>query len=247
MGQAMIPLRRTMLAALAALALPCVHPLAQSVQPLTTVPLPALREPPNVGDAKNAAKAYHDNGGYERDLATVASRASAWIAERAPQVSRPALVLDIDDTALTNWEVIKADDFGRIIGGRCDALPEGPCGWAAWDLLGKAPVIEPTLQLFRQARMLNVAIFFITGRPESQRGATEQNLRNAGYDGCAALHMVPEGHRYASAAAFKAPLRAMIEREGYTIIANLGDQPSDLSGGHAEKSFLLPNPFYRIP
>ena len=56
-------------------------------------------------------------------------------------MSRPALVLDIDDTALTNWEVI--DDFGRIIGGRCDALPEGPCGWAAWDLLGKAPFIEP--------------------------------------------------------------------------------------------------------
>jgi len=29
-----------------------------------------------------------------------------------PQVSRPALVLDIDDTALTNWEVIKASNRG---------------------------------------------------------------------------------------------------------------------------------------
>ena len=177
----------------------------------------------------------------------MASDAGTWIAERAPQVNRPALVLDIDDTALTNWEVIQADDFGRIINGRCTALPEGPCGWAAWDLLGRAPVIEPTLRLFRQARALDVAVFFITGRPESQRAATEQNLRNVGYDGYAALRMVPEGAHYASAAAFKAPGRAAIEAEGYTIIANVGDQPSDLAGGHAERTFLLPNPFYRIP
>lgn len=166
--------------------------------------------------------------------------------QASPQVNRPALVLDIDDTALTNWEVIKANDFGRVIGGRCIALPEGPCGWAAWDLLGRAPVIEPTLRLFRQARALNVAVFFITGRPESQRAATEQNLRDVGYDGFAALHMVPDGAHYASAAAFKAPVRAAIEADGYNIAANLGDQPSDLAGGHTERTFLLPNPFYRI-
>jgi acid phosphatase len=28
------------------------------------------------------------------------------------------------------------------------------------------------------------------------------------------------------------------------IIANMGDQASDLAGGHAEKTFKLPNPFY---
>jgi hypothetical protein len=59
--------------------------------------------------------------------------------------------------------------------------------------------------------------------------------------------MVPEGVHFASAAAFKAPVRAAIEADGYTIIANMGDQPSDLAGGHAERTFLLPNPFYRIP
>jgi acid phosphatase len=55
------------------------------------------------------------------------------------------------------------------------------------------------------------------------------------------------GSYYASAADFKAPQRAKIEAEGFTIIANMGDQPSDLAGAHAEKTFLLPNPFYRIP
>jgi HAD superfamily, subfamily IIIB (Acid phosphatase) len=37
------------------------------------------------------------------------------------------------------------------------------------------------------------------------------------------------------------------EQAGYTIVANVGDQPSDLQGGHAEKRFLLPDPFYRVP
>ena len=48
----------------------------------------ALSEPPNVGDAKFAAIAYYKSGAYERDLAVVASRVSARLAERAPQVSR---------------------------------------------------------------------------------------------------------------------------------------------------------------
>jgi uncharacterized Zn finger protein len=43
------------------------------------------------------------------------------------------------------------------------------------------------------------------------------------------------------------PERGKIEAQGYNIIANVGDQPSDLSGEHAERTFQLPNPFYRIP
>jgi hypothetical protein len=59
--------------------------------------------------------------------------------------------------------------------------------------------------------------------------------------------MVPNGAHFASAADFKAPVRAEIEQQGYTIVENMGDQPSDLLGRHAEKKFLLPDPFYRVP
>jgi predicted secreted acid phosphatase len=208
--------------------------------------LPAA-QPPNVGDTKIAATEYYNSGAYERDLAAVATEAMHWVTQRAPQVSNPALVLDIDDTALSNWEVIVADDFGRVIDGPCDHLPKGPCGWAAWDMLGRDRAIAPTLQLFRQARAANTAVFFITGRPESQRGPTERNLRTAGYTDYAGIRLTPINAHYASAADFKTPQREDIERAGYTIIANMGDQPSDLMGGHAEKTFLLPNPFYRIP
>jgi predicted secreted acid phosphatase len=206
-----------------------------------------LAQPPNVGDAKIAATAYYNSGAYERDLAAVTARASAWIATRASQVRNPALVLDIDDTALSNWEVIVADDFGRVFDGPCDSLPEGPCGWIAWDLRGSTPAIAQTLALFKQAGTLGVAVFFITGRDESQRAATEKNLAAAGYRGYRELYMEAAGSHYASAADFKAPQRAKIEAQGFTIIANVGDQPSDLAGGHAERTFLLPNPFYRIP
>jgi predicted secreted acid phosphatase len=213
----------------------------------STAPEPVpLAQPANVGEAKLAALAYHDSGAYERDLAAVASQASAWLAHRASQVSRPALVLDVDDTALSNWEVILADNFGRIIEGGCTALPEGPCGWASWDLLGRDPPLAPALRTFQQARALGVAVFFVSGRPEAQRAATERNLREAGYAGYAGMFMVPDGAHYAHSADFKAPVRARIEAEGYTIVANMGDQPSDLAGGHAERTFLLPNPFYRI-
>jgi hypothetical protein len=34
---------------------------------------------------------------------------------------------------------------------------------------------------------------------------------------------------------------------GTGFIANIGDQPSDLAGGFSQQTYLLPNPFYRIP
>jgi predicted secreted acid phosphatase len=204
-------------------------------------------QPANVGDAKIAALAYHDSGAYDLDLSIVADQASAWLRQRAPSATRPALVLDIDETALSNWEVIKRDDFGRPIGGPCVVALDAPCGWAAWDQLARDPAIVPTLQVFQQARALGMPVFFITGRPESQRAATERNLSAAGYGSYAKLYMVPDGAHFASAVDFKAPIRMQIEQAGYTIIANMGDQPSDLLGGHAEKNFLLPDPFYRVP
>ena len=204
-------------------------------------------QPANVGDAGIAALAYHNSGAYDRDLAIVAAWARGWIASQASAVKQPALVLDIDETALSNWEIIRRDDFGRPIGGPCVIAADAPCGWAEWDQLGRDPAITPTLDVFRQARALNVTVFFITGRPENQRAATERNLVAAGYAGYAKLYMVPNGAHFASAADFKSPVRAEIERAGYTIIANVGDQPSDLLGGHAQKRFLLPDPFYRVP
>jgi predicted secreted acid phosphatase len=204
-------------------------------------------QPSNVGDAKIAALAYHDSGAYDRDLAAVIAKANRWLAQRVSSVSRPALILDIDETALSNWEIIQLDDFGRPVDGPCVIGTGAPCGWADWDQLGRDPAIAPTLELYRKARALGLAVYFITGRPESQRSATERNLAAVGYSGYEKLYMVPHGSHFRTAVDFKAPIRAEVEQAGYTILINMGDQPSDLEGGHAERTFLLPNPFYRVP
>ena len=210
-------------------------------------PAHAPSQPANVGDAKTAALAYHNSGAYRQGLEQVAHDARLWLERRAHSVTKPALVLDIDETSLSNWEVIQLDDFAHIVDGPCDPTTKGPCGWAAWDQLGRDPAIQPTLEVFKQALQLGVTVFFITGRPEAQRAATERNLREAGYVGYEHLYMTPDGSHFKSAANFKAPTRAHIQTAGYKIIANMGDQPSDLAGGHAERTFLMPDPFYRIP
>ena len=62
-----------------------------------------------------------------------------------------------------------------------------------------------------------------------------------------ALVLRPEGPPTPSVVDYKSSERAKIAAKGFTIIANVGDQPSDLAGGYAERTFLVSNPFYRIP
>jgi predicted secreted acid phosphatase len=243
-----MPGRKTLASVAAALLLLAGAPAAVAEPPAPPTPIvPPPVQPANIGDLKTEAVAYYDSGAYLTDLQGATAPAASWIDEEAPRVSRPAVVFDIDETALSNWDAIRADDFGRIISGPCAQLSKGPCGWTAWDLRSQSTVISPTKDVFDTARRSNAAIFFITGRPDSQRAATARNLEATGYTGYTELIMEPVGAHYDSAADFKAPHRAHIEDMGYTIIANIGDQPSDLDGGFSERTFLLPNPFYRIP
>lgn len=206
----------------------------------------AISEPANLGALKTQLRAYHDSGAYERAVNAVTARAEAYIIQRASQVSKPALVLDIDETSVSNWGVMVADDFGYIPNGGCDALPHGPCGQLEWDHLGRATAIAGTLALYHTARDHNVAVFFITGRGEAERDWTESNLHAAGYSDWSDLRLRP-ADSHGATGPFKAAERARIEALGYTIIANVGDQQSDLEGGHAERTFKLPNPYYFIP
>jgi len=46
---------------------------------------------------------------------------------------------------------------------------------------------------------------------------------------------------------YKSGTRAYIEAQGYDIVADFGDQFSDLEGGFADKTFKMPNPNYYLP
>jgi predicted secreted acid phosphatase len=199
---------------------------------------PTGHEPRNLGLLKEEIYAYVDSGRYNADLTAVSAEAIAWIGQRAAQAKpgeKLALVFDIDETALSNLSHIRHLDFGYE-----------PHDWEDWIGQAACPPIEPVREIHRAALGRGVAVFFVTARREGGRAATEKNLHAAGYDGYTALYCAPDGFDGTSAEAFKTDLRKKIAGNGYTIIANIGDQMSDLNGGYAERTFKLADPFYLI-
>lgn len=170
-----------------------------------------------------------------KEIAAVATEAKAWIAQRvAHRVpgERLALVMDLDETLLFNWPEIRAADFAY-----------DPVRWNAWVESAAAVPIEPVREIYEFARKNAVEIFFITGRRERYREATAKNLQRIQCSDNAILICRPADSQ-GTAAAFKTAARSQLVQGGHVIIANVGDQRSDLSGGFAERTFKLPDPFY---
>ena len=199
----------------------------------------------NLYDVQRNVERYVASGEYDRDFARVVGDARAYLEQRAKTATRPAIVLDIDETSLSNWPAYKANGWARIVNGPCD-VEQGPCGLRVWQEQARSKALAPTLQLAKRAKELGVAVFFVTGRPPTLREATERNLREQGYEWDEVI-LLPAGATFASAADFKAPERKKIAERGYTIILSMGDQESDLKGGYAERVFKLPNPVYLLP
>jgi predicted secreted acid phosphatase len=194
---------------------------------------PATREPQNLYLLKREITAYVDRGQYQEDLARGAAVAEAWITQRAARNGgKLAVVFDIDETTLSNLSHMRERDFGYV-----------PAEWNAWVAEARAPVIEPVRRIYRAARARGVAVIFLTGRKESDRPGTEKNLQADGFTDYLAIHFKPTDPPQ-STESFKTALRKKYTEEGWTIIANIGDQQSDLNGGYAERGFKLPNPFY---
>lgn len=192
---------------------------------------------PNMALVKEKMRQYYKSGRYLGEVDTIAEQARSYLEVNLPRVQdrRPAVVLDIDETTLSNYPHIDAFDFGYI-----------PKEWSAWILQGEAPALKGPLGFFRYARQHDVAVFFITGRTEKERQATERNLRREGYDGWTELIMKADGD-HTLTGAYKARHRKQLTEQGYNIVVNLGDQASDLEGGYSEAVFKLPNPMYYVP
>jgi len=198
----------------------------------------SISEPPNLGVLQDSIQSYIKSGAYERGIAQVIDSARSFIESRYKNVKKPAIVLDIDETSLSNLQFEYRYNFGYN-----DLL------WNAWVKKASATAIKPTLQLAKWAAQRLISIFFITGREQLSRNVasdpTVENLKKVGYPTWTGIDF--KNSKNISTAEFKTSARKEIESEGYTIIANIGDQHSDFVGGYAERSFKLPDPMYYIP
>ena len=210
------------------------------LRPVCAEPAPVLRGEyviPNIGSVKLQLRDYYRSGQYKEEVRLVAAKAKEYLLTRlsSPVSGRPAICLDIDETSLSNYSHIEEMDFAFL-----------SRAWTAWVEQGSAPALEPVLDLYQTARAKGVYVLFIPGRPPTQKTATENNLRTAGYTEWAELVFKDSGSQQSSEA-FKASQRKRLTEAGYHILVNLGDQDSDLAGGYAESAFKLPNPMYLVP
>lgn len=203
---------------------------------------PIFSEPPNLSLVRKDVVNYHDSGLYYKDLENKIKQAQQYIVEQArlhknnKSSNKLALVLDIDETSLSNYDKMVTRDF---VGTKEEIHQE--------IMAANAKVIKPMLALYNTALKQGIKVFFVTGRHESERNATQINLTKAGYKQWAGLYLRPKNYTHSSIIPFKAKAREDITKQGYTIIATIGDQYSDIRGGYAKKGFKLPNPFYYLP
>lgn len=222
---------------------------------LTGGGLPDLGSDETYGVAELPAtiRDYHDSGLYDAELEQVDAMATKSLRKQLKALRKspgpgkysecnrkgkkchevkPAIVLDIDETSLSNYAGLDASNFSQA-------------GLVPGAVAGSDPAIQSTLDLYRLARSKGAEAFFITGRPEIIRDPTESNLSSVGYDQGFTLITKPSGLETIE---YKSGERARIEEElGFEILVNVGDQDSDLAGGHARAAFKLPNPMYFIP
>jgi predicted secreted acid phosphatase len=152
---------------------------------------------------------------WQQDCQTVMDQALPYLKQRIAATKpgeKQAIVFDIDNTTLET-------DFGF-------SYPQ--------------PANQPVLDVAEYAQDHGVALFFVTARPGIIYSATDYNLEHVGYD-VSGLYVRNFLDLFKDVAAYKTAQRVDIENKGYTIIANIGNSATDLSGGHAEKTYKLPD------
>jgi hypothetical protein len=205
----------------------------------------------NTPDPVNGATMLHtfsSTGAYANEMTGIEARAERYLARaghhhrHGPQ---KAILLDVDDTTLNtySYEIYSSFVFN----------PTTNAAFVNAAVFHAVPGM-PALVSFAKAK--GYTIFFLTGRPEAQRPGTTTNLTAEGYP------VVPDqlylkdqvNQPWLSSCSpscttiqYKSLTRQHIESLGYDIVANFGDQFSDLQGGFADRGFKLPNPMYFLP
>ncbi|MFF7299726.1 HAD family acid phosphatase [Streptomyces sp. NPDC008265] len=192
-------------------------PAAAAAPVAAAAPAPVSAAASTSAPGGNAAILGIDYGTWQREVAAIVDAARPAIEQRiaaSPAGEKPALVLDIDNTSLET-------DFH-------------------WFWTYPTPAISKVRALTQYAHARGVAIFFVTARPGIIESLTEYNLKAVGYP-VSGLYVRSLPDLFDEVSEYKTSKRAEIEARGYTIIANIGNSPTDLVGGHAERTVKLPD------
>jgi hypothetical protein len=192
------------------------------------------------------------NSNYYRQMHSIEAQAKHYLNHEYSVITnegkRPALIFDIDDTTLNTYDYEIFAQFGYT-----------PASNAIFVDNAAFPAVFGMPSLINWAGHRGYTVFFITGRPETQRTPTVTNLQNVGVKvpvNLAHLYLkqtTPPPYLHCAAAPscttieYKSGTRAHIASLGYKIVADFGDQFSDLKGGHAGAQFKIPNPMYYLP
>jgi predicted secreted acid phosphatase len=194
-------------------------------------------EPANVRLAKDAVEDYRRSGAWDKAIACEVQQAMVVLQHYKPAAQeKSAIIFDIDETALSNWESIISSDFAY----NHDRYKE-------WENSAKGTAIESVRKLYTFAQLKGFAVFLITGRREIQREPTERNLKNVGFTNWQGVFFKPMDFMGKKATDFKCKWREYIKQLGYTLVLNIGDQQSDLDGEpQALYNIKIANPAYFI-
>jgi HAD superfamily, subfamily IIIB (Acid phosphatase) len=167
-----------------------------------------------------------------------------------------SVLFDIDDTTLNTYSYEIYSSF--VFNPTTNAAFVNACLTTGCVF----PAVPHMVDLEHFAEAHGYTIFFLTGRPQNattnQRPGTLANLTAAGYDVTDANVYLKDAsgatQPWLSSCAptctttqYKSLTRQHIESLGYDIVANFGDQFSDLNGGFADETFKVPNPMYFLP
>lgn len=136
----------------------------------------------NVPDAATGASGTWDaalkmDSNYAREAESVAAAGGRWLAARAGTSSMQAIVLDVDDTTLTTWnyELFSNWDYNPGTNAVFVGLGNPPASSSTFTG-NMFPATPGMVAMVNKAHDLGYAVFFITGRGDSQHDATIANL-----------------------------------------------------------------------
>ena len=188
---------------------------------------------------------YHDSGVYNTDVKLVTTKATRYLARRVahnPQQHKLAVMIDVDETALSNFNNIRRlYNMVENVGDRFKQTTLTSLNNTFND-----PAIKPTLALYRYAIKHHVAVFFVTGRYDSDYAGTKRNLHQVGYTKYQQLILRKPNQYHLAADTYKQQVAHKIKQAGYDLVLAIGDQYSDLPHQYADASFKVPDPFYYI-